>query len=123
MPVPVLSADAVGSPTRRVRPIILEQPTTEPPPQIAAGPPTNGAAAEGAPARGATQDAPGRGATDRAPARGSAVKFCHTLNNTVIASPRILIPLLELNQTADGSVTVPKALRGYMNGLERIAPP
>ena len=46
--------------------------------------------------------------------------FCHTLNNTVIASPRILIPILEFNQNEDGSVTVPKALRGYMNGLERI---
>jgi seryl-tRNA synthetase len=50
------------------------------------------------------------------------VQFCHTLNNTVIASPRILIPLLELNQNADGSVTVPKALRPYMHGLERIDP-
>lgn len=48
--------------------------------------------------------------------------FCHTLNNTVIASPRILIPLLELNQNADGSVTVPRVLRPYMNGLERIEP-
>jgi seryl-tRNA synthetase len=47
--------------------------------------------------------------------------FCHTLNNTVIASPRILIPILELNQNSDGSVTVPKVLRPYMNGRERIA--
>ncbi|MCK4342216.1 MAG: serine--tRNA ligase [Phycisphaerae bacterium] len=47
-------------------------------------------------------------------------EFCHTLNNTVIASPRILIPLLELNQNADGSVTIPAALRKYMNGMERI---
>ena len=46
--------------------------------------------------------------------------FCHTLNNTVIASPRILIPLLELNQNADGSVTIPKALRPYMSGREKI---
>ncbi len=50
------------------------------------------------------------------------VQFCHTLNNTVIASPRILIPLLELYQNADGSVTVPEALRGYMNGMEMIKP-
>ncbi len=50
------------------------------------------------------------------------VRFCHTLNNTVIASPRILIPLLELNQNADGSVTIPPALRPYMAGLERIEP-
>jgi seryl-tRNA synthetase len=48
------------------------------------------------------------------------VRFCHTLNNTVIASPRILIPLLELNQNKDGSVTIPQALRGYMGGKERI---
>jgi seryl-tRNA synthetase len=42
------------------------------------------------------------------------IKYCYTLNNTVIASPRILIPLLELNQNADGSVNVPKALQKYM---------
>jgi len=48
--------------------------------------------------------------------------FCHTLNNTVIASPRILIPLLELYQNADGSITIPQALRRYMGGQERITP-
>ncbi len=48
--------------------------------------------------------------------------FCHTLNNTVIASPRILIPLLELYQNADGSVTVPEVLRPYMGGKDRIVP-
>ena len=46
--------------------------------------------------------------------------FCHTLNNTVIASPRILIPIIETYQNADGSITVPEALRGYCGGLERI---
>jgi seryl-tRNA synthetase len=46
--------------------------------------------------------------------------FCHTLNNTVIASPRILIPILELYQNADGSVTIPKVLRPYMSGKECI---
>ena len=46
--------------------------------------------------------------------------FCHTLNNTVIASPRVLIPILELYQNADGSVTVPCILRAYMNGKEKI---
>jgi seryl-tRNA synthetase len=50
------------------------------------------------------------------------VRFCHTLNNTVIASPRILIPLLELYQNSDGSVTVPKVLRGYMGGMKKIEP-
>jgi seryl-tRNA synthetase len=47
-------------------------------------------------------------------------RFCHTLNNTVIASPRVLIPILELYQNQDGSVTVPEALRPYMRGRERI---
>jgi seryl-tRNA synthetase len=47
--------------------------------------------------------------------------FCHTLNNTVIASPRILIPILELYQNADGSVTITKVLQPYMAGQERIA--
>ena len=46
--------------------------------------------------------------------------FCHTLNNTVIASPRILIPILELYQHADGSITIPKPLRQYINGKETI---
>ena len=46
--------------------------------------------------------------------------FCHTLNNTVIASPRILIPVLELNQNKDGSVNIPKVLQSYMNGMEII---
>jgi len=48
--------------------------------------------------------------------------FCHTLNNTVIASPRILIPILELYQHADGSITIPKPLRPYMNGREKLVP-
>ena len=46
--------------------------------------------------------------------------FCHTLNNTVIATPRVLIPLMELYQYADGSITVPEVLRGYMCGKEVI---
>jgi seryl-tRNA synthetase len=46
--------------------------------------------------------------------------FCHTLNNTVIASPRILIPLLELNQNPDGTINIPEPLRPYMNGKEKI---
>ena len=50
------------------------------------------------------------------------IHFAHTLNNTVIASPRILIPLLELYQNADGSVTVPEVLRPYMGGLAKIEP-
>jgi len=48
--------------------------------------------------------------------------FCYTLNNTCIASPRILIPLLENHQNSDGSVTIPRALRPYMGGQEAIIP-
>jgi seryl-tRNA synthetase len=48
------------------------------------------------------------------------LRFCHTLNNTVVASPRILIPILENHQNEDGSVTVPEVLRKYLNGRERI---
>ncbi|RAR44320.1 serine--tRNA ligase [Paenibacillus sp. MDMC362] len=51
------------------------------------------------------------------------LRYCHTLNNTAVASPRILIPLLENHQQADGSILIPKALRPYMNGMERIEPP
>lgn len=50
------------------------------------------------------------------------IQHCYTLNNTMAASPRILIPLLECNQNEDGSVTIPKALRPYMGGKERITP-
>lgn len=46
--------------------------------------------------------------------------FCYSLNNTVAASPRILIPLLEMHQNADGSVTIPEPLRPYMNGQKTI---
>jgi len=51
------------------------------------------------------------------------IRFVHTLNNTVVASPRILIPILENYQNADGSVTVPEVLRPYLNGLEKIDVP
>lgn len=50
------------------------------------------------------------------------IKTAFTLNNTMVASPRILIPILENYQNADGSVTVPTALRPYMNGMEVIEP-
>ena len=50
------------------------------------------------------------------------VKFVHTLNNTAIATPRILIPLLETHQQADGSIRIPEALRPYMGGQQFIHP-
>jgi seryl-tRNA synthetase len=48
------------------------------------------------------------------------MRFAYALNNTVIASPRVLIPLLEMHQQADGSVVVPEVLRPYMGGIARI---
>ncbi|WP_409342346.1 serine--tRNA ligase [Paenibacillus sp. MBLB4367] len=47
-------------------------------------------------------------------------RCCFTLNNTAVATPRILIPLLENHQREDGSVYVPAALRKYMHGLEEL---
>ena len=48
------------------------------------------------------------------------IKYCYTLNNTVIASPRILIPVIENNQTEDGKIKIPEVLRKYMGGREYI---
>ena len=47
---------------------------------------------------------------------GGKATYCHTLNNTVVASPRILIPLLENHQQQDGTVRVPPALQPYLGG-------
>ncbi len=46
--------------------------------------------------------------------------FAHTLNNTVVAPPRMLIAFLENNLQADGSIRIPEALRPYMGGMEKI---
>ncbi len=46
--------------------------------------------------------------------------FAHTLNNTVIAPPRMLIAFLENNYNEDGSIRIPEALRPYMGGMEKI---
>ena len=48
--------------------------------------------------------------------------FPHTLNNTVVAPPRMLIALLENNLNADGSVNIPKSLQPYMGGKEKLIP-
>ena len=48
--------------------------------------------------------------------------FAHTLNNTVVAPPRMLIAFLENNLQEDGSVKIPKALQPYMGGTEAIVP-
>jgi seryl-tRNA synthetase len=46
--------------------------------------------------------------------------FAHTLNNTVVASPRALIALMENNQNKDGSINIPKKLQPYMGGMKKI---
>ena len=48
------------------------------------------------------------------------LRFAHSLNNTAIACPRILVPLVENFQQADGSIVIPEVLRPYMGGKEKI---
>lgn len=48
--------------------------------------------------------------------------LAHTLNNTVVAPPRMLIAFLENNYNADGSVNIPEVLRPYMGGTEKLIP-
>ena len=48
--------------------------------------------------------------------------YLHTLNNTVLATPRGLIAFLENNVNEDGSVNIPEALRPYMGGIDKIVP-
>ena len=48
--------------------------------------------------------------------------FAHTLNNTVVAPPRMLIAFLENNLNKDGSVNIPEVLRPYMGGMDKIVP-
>ena len=55
------------------------------------------------------------------PKDGGATYFPHTLNNTVVAPPRMLIAFLENNLQADGSVKIPEALRPYVGGKDKIS--
>ena len=48
--------------------------------------------------------------------------LAHTLNNTCVAPPRMLIAFLENHLQADGSVTIPEVLRPYMGGIEVLIP-
>lgn len=54
------------------------------------------------------------------PAEGKKTRFVHTLNGSGLATPRVIIAILENYQQADGSVIVPEVLRSYMNGIEII---
>ena len=49
-------------------------------------------------------------------------QLCHTLNNTCVAPPRMLIAFLENNLQADGTVHIPEVLRPYMGGTEKLVP-
>ncbi len=64
------------------------------------------------------QDWQARRANVRYRDREGQIRLVHTLNNTAIATPRILVPLLECHQTEDGRVRLPEALRGYFGGDE-----
>ncbi|MCD7951394.1 MAG: serine--tRNA ligase [Synergistaceae bacterium] len=55
------------------------------------------------------------------PADGGKARFIHTLNGSGLAIGRTLIALMENYQNADGSITVPEALRPYVGGLERVS--
>ena len=67
-------------------------------------------------------DAQARRLKIRVAGEGNKKYFAHTLNNTVVAPPRMLIAFLENNLNADGSVNIPAALRPYMGGIEKIFP-
>ena len=50
------------------------------------------------------------------------MQLCHTLNNTCVAPPRMLIAFLENNLKEDGTVTIPEVLRPYMGGKTVLVP-
>ncbi len=67
-------------------------------------------------------DAQARRLKIRVQAEDGSKYLVHTLNNTVVAPPRMLIAFLENNLQADGSVCIPQTLRPYMGGKERLVP-
>ena len=67
-------------------------------------------------------DAQARRLRIRVSSKENGKYFAHTLNNTVVAPPRMLIAFLENNLNADGSVNIPEALRPYMGGMEKMLP-
>ncbi len=67
-------------------------------------------------------DAQARRLKIRIQGEGKKNYFAHTLNNTCVAPPRMLIAFLENNLQEDGSVRIPEALRSYLGGMEKIAP-
>ena len=67
-------------------------------------------------------DAQARRLRIRVKGEDGKIYLAHTLNNTVVAPPRMLIAFLENNLNADGSVNIPAALRPYMGGKEKLIP-
>ena len=67
-------------------------------------------------------DAQARRLGIRVKAEDGSKYYAHTLNNTVVAPPRMLIAFLENNLNADGSVNIPEALQPYMGGTEKLVP-
>ena len=67
-------------------------------------------------------DAQARRLAIRVKLKNGEKEFVHTLNNTVVAPPRMLIALLENNYNEDGTVNIPKALQPYMGGKEKLIP-
>ena len=67
-------------------------------------------------------DAQARRLKIRVQAEDGSKYLAHTLNNTVVAPPRMLIAFLENNLQADGSVKIPQVLRPYMGGMEVMIP-
>ena len=67
-------------------------------------------------------DAQARRLRIRVRGKDGKLYLAHTLNNTVVAPPRMLIAFLENHLQADGSVTIPEVLRPYMGGTERLIP-
>lgn len=65
-------------------------------------------------------DAQARRLKIRVKAEDGSKYYAHTLNNTVVAPPRMLIAFLENNLNADGTINIPEALRPYMGGMEKI---
>lgn len=65
-------------------------------------------------------DAQARRLGIRVKAEDGSKYYAHTLNNTVVAPPRMLIAFLENNLNADGSVNIPEALQPYMGGMTKI---
>ena len=67
-------------------------------------------------------DAQARRLRIRIQGEGKEKYFAHTLNNTCVAPPRMLIAFLENNLQEDGSVRLPEAIRSYMGGMDMLRP-